>query len=108
MTYPDPANPLPNPPPGRNPPRYRDTDDGVGMGVIVGGLVAIVLFLGVMFYVVAPSNDTASNPAPTTVGQGGTPAAPPAATPPAPPAREQDSPAPITPTPPAREQGSPP
>src|SRR4051794_26690486 len=99
MPYPDPANPLPNPPPGRNPPVYRETDSGVGMGAIVGGLVAVLLFLGGLFYMMAPSTNTASNPPASTVGQGGTTMAPPAATPPTPPAATPApaAPAPVTP-----------
>jgi hypothetical protein len=85
MTY-DPK--LPDPGLGRNPPQYRQPDS-FGPSSIVAMILGAVVIVGAIAYAVSgPSTNTASNPPPTTTGQGvpATPTntAPPEAAPPAP------------------------
>ena len=74
MTYHD--HKLPDPGLGRNPPRYR-TANSFGMESILVLTVLAAVIGAILFY---PSGDTsgttASNPPPTTTGQGGTPVSP--------------------------------
>ena len=72
MSYSDPANPLPDP--GSNPPRYQMPHDSMDTGMMIGAVVAVVFVVGIIFYAMSiPSNNTVSNPPPTTTGQGGRP-----------------------------------
>ena len=77
MTYQDPK--LPDPGLGRNPPRYR-TSHSFGMESVLVLAVLAAVIGGILFYPSGePSGTTASNPPPTTTGQGGTPVSPPGA-----------------------------
>ena len=79
MTYQDPK--LPDPGLGQNPPQYRDLNtDSYSMGSFIALVVGIVLIGGVIFYAISePLGTTASNPPPTTTGQGGAQISPPVA-----------------------------
>jgi hypothetical protein len=79
MTYQDPK--IPDPELGRNPPQYRDLNiDSYSMGSFIALVVGIVLIGGVIFYATSePLGTTASNPPPTTTGQGGAQVSPPTA-----------------------------
>jgi hypothetical protein len=68
----NPSSQLPDPGLGRNPPKYYDPRvDSLGMGMISAILVAGALVLGMFLYAMSgPSTNTASNPPPTTTGQG--------------------------------------
>jgi hypothetical protein len=73
MTNLDPK--LPDPGLGRNPPRY--SEDNIGMGTIFSVVAAALVVLGIIFFALnGPSTNTASNPTPTTTGQGGAPVSP--------------------------------
>ena len=73
MTNLDPK--LPDPAPGRNPPRY--SEDNIGIGTIFSVMAAAVVVVSIIFFAVSPpSSNKVSNPPPTTTGQGGTPVSP--------------------------------
>ena len=74
MTYHDPK--LPDPGLGRNPPRYR-TANSFGMeSILVLTVLAVVIGAILIYSSGDPSINTASNPPPTTTGQGGAPVSP--------------------------------
>ena len=82
MASPNPTNPLPDPGPGRNPPQYPDPepDTFFSPGMILAMFIAAALVGGGIFWSMSgPSTYTASNPPPTTTGQGGVPLNPPVA-----------------------------
>ena len=71
---------LPDPGLGRNPPRYARSDStaksSAAESVIIAALIAAVIVGLVLYSGGDTSNPTASNPAPTTTGQGGAPTPP--------------------------------
>ena len=73
MTNLDPK--LPDPGLGRNPPRYHD--DNIGIDTVFFVVSAAIVAVGIIFFALnGPSTNTASNPPPTTTGQGGAPVSP--------------------------------
>ncbi len=81
MSNSDPTKPFSEPGSSNSPPsRMSTSDEGMDTGMMVGAAVAVALIFGIIFYVVSgPSTNTASNPLPSTTGQGGTLVNPPIA-----------------------------